>query len=697
MLQPLVTPKTKESVAKIEKFLLDQELVDAKVVGRSVASGAASHKNHAVPITAADHVTQVALETCRCIHLQEYLPHILDLELCKAVHHPRGWVVANPVHSMHLASQLEESSPNALMHAKQPPILYGEEQQRTIALHTEGIVEYWCPLDGYSAVIHDDTAMEKMEHMPTLGNFHKQQQQQQQQQQQHQEQPKSHPYPNLTSSPSSTTRVAAPMTTAPSSSMTPTSLQQAFQPPQTTPTSGLLPESPQSSKAQPPSLVAGKQLPVSPGTILPPPAATTTTTSNAVVVKMEAAASSTPGSSQKGVQPSDDCPPPPAPAPASPSTTSSMNPPPSFSKSNDVNTTYSLPAAAAAAPKPEGVPSSPETVASSATTPATTTTTTESAMTKSATTTTTTTTMNTPSTTTTPASSSPYELSDHQYHHWRLEEDRIRLIRQALPTHRLNSNIHSNKRSNKNNVDNQNNTTKKKRKRESFEYYKPASIPGWRASAPKELNPDQEEDWKAAMVAAREKVEGWMDHYRLCRQSYWDEQKDDKPQGADVVSSFYMPQERTEQQKRCCKLCVSKPHGDPYWDGKQHKKESKKRRSFSGDDLMQCLECSFIGCSPKSLAPDSRQHILQHLLLTGHTFGKQARQIVLSLAFCCISDRLIVFFFFSRVLWGTSTAVLLSMWRFRLPRSLPAGKGAGRLLATATVHGLERTHSPTFL
>ena len=35
LLRPLVTPKMKESAsdAKIKKFLLDQELVDAKVVG----------------------------------------------------------------------------------------------------------------------------------------------------------------------------------------------------------------------------------------------------------------------------------------------------------------------------------------------------------------------------------------------------------------------------------------------------------------------------------------------------------------------------------------------------------------------------------------------------------------------------------------------------------------------------------------
>jgi len=110
--------------------------------------------------TCVDHVTQVALETCQCSHLQEYLPHLLDWELNTA---PHGWVIANPVHAMHLESQLDPGPTDHL-----PPILYGAEEQRTDALHTEGVVEYWCPLDGASAVIHDDTALAKMEHWPTI-------------------------------------------------------------------------------------------------------------------------------------------------------------------------------------------------------------------------------------------------------------------------------------------------------------------------------------------------------------------------------------------------------------------------------------------------------------------------------------------------------------------------------------------------
>ena len=158
----------KQYVAKLSKFLLEQELPDSKGIANKdpqSPSTSSSPLLEAVPIFARDHVTQVALETCHCIHFQEYLPHMLDLELCKAKDHPRGWVVANPVHALHLESQIEDSLP-ASSHWKHPPLLYGEEQQRTLALSTEGIVEYWCPLDGRSAVIHDDTAVEKKEQVP---------------------------------------------------------------------------------------------------------------------------------------------------------------------------------------------------------------------------------------------------------------------------------------------------------------------------------------------------------------------------------------------------------------------------------------------------------------------------------------------------------------------------------------------------
>jgi hypothetical protein len=205
---------------------------------------------------------------------------------------------------------------------------------------------------------------------------------------------------------------------------------------------------------------------------------------------------------------------------------------------------------------------------------------------------------------------SPYELTDHQFHHLRLEEDRIRLIRQSLSSHRLN----------KKKVD-----TKKKRKRES-DYYKAPGIPGWRPSAPKELNPEQEVEWKEAMAASRAKVERWMDHFRLSRESYWDERQ--RQQSYKGGGTFYLSDPMTTI--RCCQACQVQPQGSKSRDissnnnnnsKRTKKKASKPRRRFTGDDLMQCLECSFVGCSPQSLTPDSRQHILQHLLVSGHKFA----------------------------------------------------------------------------
>jgi Ubiquitin carboxyl-terminal hydrolase/Zn-finger in ubiquitin-hydrolases and other protein len=184
MKQPTSTA-TKNKRAKINHYLLQEQLPNVVAIGASLKTAssssasssatdaAASSSSDTRYVTASDHVAELSLEMCRCTHLQEFLPHILDLELCRAVHSKRGWVMANPVHALHLqSSQIEESTPSSTHLKQQPPLLYGDEQQRTNALQTEGIVEYWCPLDGYSAVIHDDTALEKMEHWPTLHAIH---------------------------------------------------------------------------------------------------------------------------------------------------------------------------------------------------------------------------------------------------------------------------------------------------------------------------------------------------------------------------------------------------------------------------------------------------------------------------------------------------------------------------------------------
>ena len=103
----------------ILRFLLEQQLPDAKVAalgsdGKTI-SNSITPLDDSVAVSAVDHVKQVALETCRCIHLQEHLPDILDLELCRTTHHPRGWVLANPIHSMplcHLSLQTQGQSPH---------------------------------------------------------------------------------------------------------------------------------------------------------------------------------------------------------------------------------------------------------------------------------------------------------------------------------------------------------------------------------------------------------------------------------------------------------------------------------------------------------------------------------------------------------------------------------------------------------
>ncbi|GKZ01139.1 hypothetical protein MPSEU_001065400 [Mayamaea pseudoterrestris] len=78
--------------------------------------------------------------SCRCPHLLEYLPHELDLSFAKS--ETRGWILQNPVHAMHLASQLD---PTWLQSLEESPLLYGDEQERLLASTTEGIPKTWHP------------------------------------------------------------------------------------------------------------------------------------------------------------------------------------------------------------------------------------------------------------------------------------------------------------------------------------------------------------------------------------------------------------------------------------------------------------------------------------------------------------------------------------------------------------------------
>ena len=98
-------------------------------------------------------------DACACPYLREFLPDQLDLDFCRITTNTTAisssdanadgecnpsWVLRNPVHALHLDSQLDETScvsTNGPKKQNNEPVLYGEEQERLIAMQTEGLSE----------------------------------------------------------------------------------------------------------------------------------------------------------------------------------------------------------------------------------------------------------------------------------------------------------------------------------------------------------------------------------------------------------------------------------------------------------------------------------------------------------------------------------------------------------------------------
>jgi len=91
---------------------------------------------------------------------------------------------------------------------------------------------------------------------------------------------------------------------------------------------------------------------------------------------------------------------------------------------------------------------------------------------------------------------------------------------------------------------------------------------------------------------ASSKVEEWLEVIRGGRKAYFDG-------------------ERVEHSRSHCAWCP-RP---------SNKTEFIKNRHPSGDELMQCLECSVVGCGPNSTCPDSSMHMMCHFIASGHQFG----------------------------------------------------------------------------
>ena len=125
------------------------------------------------------------------------------------------------------------------------------------------------------------------------------------------------------------------------------------------------------------------------------------------------------------------------------------------------------------------------------------------------------------------------------------------------------------------------------------------------------------------VLIAENKVEEWLEVIRQSRVNYWKHQhhSERRNRSCGQVNGWGGNHANTLHHKTnnvtidCspyCKQCstVSK-------QGKTHVRMPR------GDELMMCLECSMIACGPVSLSYNqkSKQHLLQHFLVSGHSFG----------------------------------------------------------------------------
>jgi len=226
-----------------------------------------------------------------------------------------------------------------------------------------------------------------------------------------------------------------------------------------------------------------------------------------------------------------------------------------------------------------------------------------------------------------PDVASTYELSDARYWGLHAEEDQIRILRRSLMAKRAPI------------VKKKATQSSKKRKNNEGKPINLVQLSAWKSKPVVQLTAEELAAWEEGYRKGKTQVELWMEHYRLSRELYWDEQRQSRrPQTSMATFGSLEP---NASQVRSCQLCRS-PQDKRVW---RCGASGHIRRDFSGDDLMQCLECSFVGCAPVCAASGSRQHILQHMLLSNHKFGKLIAVSMQSgkLFVCSVSPILCVF------------------------------------------------------
>lgn len=463
--------------------------------------------------------TTLTVEACKCKHLQKWLPHLLDLTCAilpkdnkdaklEDEHKPTDWIMANPVHALHMSSQLEPDGATVFLPKNQEhgePALYGEEQVRAKALVTNGIspaVELVNNGDNDNKSPHV-TRIILPTHQPastgatsTAATLKKQQQ---------------HPVPNV---PSASMHQAPPMNMQ---------MMQQQQPPPRRPSvpSRIVPPTSSSSSAttMPPSNHAQYLMPK-------PPPGSTMYPSNPNYMSNQPPPYASGGSAMQPPRIMPSMP------PASATAGNPSLPPTSFH------------------PPPSRVVAPPST-ASTTKRPSTTTTT---------------------STRSSTLTNPQYLLSNQRFDE--LQNRQHFLLQQVAA-------VSSSRRKPTSTT-----TSHKVKKRLKLE--NPAAVP---LLPPTTLltksiyKVDNMAKWQDDARMARSTIEEWMERFRLSRIAYWQEQQHG-------------------QEFRQCQECCSNDC------------------QAVGDELLQCLECDFVGCGPCLLSgDDSKQHAMHHMLLTGHTFS----------------------------------------------------------------------------
>ena len=132
--QSLSQPPSKQTLDRVaRRVVLEQEYPDARV---ALQRATASLRDTATSGTTTTHHTGTR-NCCSCAHIRHFLPIELSLDLCAAA--TGGWMLKEPVHALHLASQEERWT------GRDAPALYGEEQERMQALQVTGFTEQWIP------------------------------------------------------------------------------------------------------------------------------------------------------------------------------------------------------------------------------------------------------------------------------------------------------------------------------------------------------------------------------------------------------------------------------------------------------------------------------------------------------------------------------------------------------------------------